>query len=47
MCKVEWAPLKIQNETITIQNSKVPYKELREKAPHLLCEFFERHMKLI
>ena len=43
-CTVEWHDMKEGGTKITVTDSRVPYWDLRQKAPHLLCDFFERHM---
>jgi len=43
-CSVEWHDMKDGMTKITVKDSTVAYWDLRVKAPHLLCDFFERHM---
>jgi hypothetical protein len=44
-CTVEWQQK--NGALLKISDSKNSYAELRKKAPHLLCEYFERHMVFI
>lgn len=43
-CTVEWFQQK-GHDNIKILDSRIPYKDLREKCPQLLCDFFERHIE--
>ena len=44
MCKVEWKPINDESgKVIQITDSEINYQEIRLKAPHLLCDFFERN----
>lgn len=42
-CTVEW--LQKGSDNIKLLDSRIPYGVLREKAPELLCDFFERHIE--
>ena len=46
MCTVEWYPDLDDGGSIP-KDSRVPYAEVRKKAPKLLCDFFERHLSLV
>lgn len=43
-CTVEWYQHK-GNDNVNILDSRCSYQEVRQKAPHLLCDFFERHIE--
>jgi len=47
-CTVEWFPYNTTSgKQIEIKDSRLSYLEVREKAPQLLCDFFERHMQFV
>ena len=46
MCIVEWIP-SIRDNGLYPKESEVPYEEVKEHAPKLVVDFYERHMILV
>jgi len=45
-CTVEWFQIQ-GKDNLKITDSRISYSELRDKAPQLLCDFFEKHMVFV
>lgn len=47
-CTVEWYPMKSNNGLeMEIKDSRLDYATVRQKAPQLLCDYFERHIAFV
>ena len=48
-CTVEWYQTSSKNKDhiVQIKDSRLDYATVRQKAPQLLCDFFERHFTVV